>query len=102
MTRQTRRGFTLFQLLAVLAVLAMLVGLLIPAVARLRESASRAQSMNHLKQIGLACHFYHDNAGCFPEGNDARNFSTAARLLPYLEQDNLFKLIDFTRPVTDK
>jgi type II secretory pathway pseudopilin PulG len=102
MTVQSRRGFTLFQLLAVLAVLAMLVGLLIPAVVRVREAAAKAQSMNNLKQLGLAAHNYHDTAGSFPEGNDGKNYSAVARLLPYIEQDNLFKLIDFTRPPSDK
>src|SRR5439155_17991518 len=98
---QPRRGITLFQLLAVLAVLVMLLGLLLPAVARVREAAARAQSMNNLKQLALAAHNYYAIANCFPEGNDAKNFSTTARLLPYIEQLNLHQQIDFTQPSTD-
>src|SRR5262245_34747227 len=73
-----------------------------PALARVRMAASRASSSNNLKQIAVALHNYHSTNRRLPPGNDRNNFSTAAYLLPYLEQDNLFKTIDFTRPMTDK
>jgi prepilin-type processing-associated H-X9-DG protein len=99
----TRRpGFTLFQLLVVLAVLAILFALLLPAVAKVRMAASRTQSQNNLKQLGLACHNYHDVNGHFPKGLDDKGFSASAYLLPYIEQDNLFKQLDFTKPADDK
>ena len=99
--RPTRPAFTLFQLLALLALLAFLLGLLLPALAKVRAVAARAASQNNLKQIALACHHYADASKCFPEGCDRNHFSAAARLLPYLENDNLFKTIDFTKPITD-
>ena len=102
MRRTRRSGFTLFQLLVVLAVLAILLGLLLPAVAKVREAAARTQSSNNLKQIGIACHNYHDAYGTFPPGVDDKHFSAAARLLPYIEQDNLYKTIDFKKPADDK
>src|SRR5947209_729211 len=99
-TRLTPRpAFTLFQLLALLALFAFLLGLLLPAVAKVREAASRIQSQNNLRQLALACHNYHDTGNAFPEGCDRNHFSAAARLLPFVEQDNLFKAIDFTRPI---
>jgi prepilin-type processing-associated H-X9-DG protein len=97
-----RSGFTLIQLLVILAIFAILLGLLLPAVQKVREAASRMTSQNNLKQMGLACHNYHDVNGHFPMGNDANNFSACAYLLPYIEQDNLFKLIDFNKPMTDE
>jgi Tfp pilus assembly protein PilE len=100
--RQRRYGLTLFQLLVVLAILAILIGLLLPAVQKVREAAARAQSQNNLKQIALGCHGFHDANNHFPSGNDPNNFSAAAQLLPYLEQDNVFKSIDFKKPVDDK
>jgi prepilin-type processing-associated H-X9-DG protein len=101
-TRPARRpAFTLFQLLALIALFAFLLGLLLPAVAKVRAAAARIQSQNNLKQIGIACHNYHDTGNCLPEGCDRNYFSAAARLLPYLEQDNLYKNIDFTKPITD-
>src|SRR5262245_53461208 len=102
MTRRSRRAFTLYQLLVVLAILALLLAFLFPAVARVRMSASRAQSQNNLKQIALACHNYHDANGVFPSGNDDNNFSAATHLLPYIEQDNLYKQIDLKQSVDAK
>ena len=80
---------------------AILAGLLLPALQKVRMAASRVNSQNNLKQIGLACHNYHDANGVMPSGNDSENFSAVAYLLPYLEQDNIFKMIDFKKPMTD-
>ena len=102
MRRDRRPGFTLFQLLLVLAVLAILVGLLLPAVQKVREAAARAQSQNNMKQIGIACHNYLSVYNVFPPGVDDKHFSAAAKLLPYIEQDNLYKAIDFKKPAEDK
>jgi type II secretory pathway pseudopilin PulG len=102
MTRRTRPAFTLFQLLVILALLALLFALLLPVIAKVRAQALRAQKLNNLKQIGLACHNYHDTFGQFPSGNDQQGFSAAAKLLPFVEQDNLYKLIDFKKASTDK
>jgi Tfp pilus assembly protein PilE len=98
---QKRSAFTLFQLLVILAVLALLFALFLPAVAKMRLAAARNQSQNNLKQLMLACHNYHDTISYFPGGVDAKGFSAAAHLLPYIEQDNLYKQIDFKAPVTD-
>jgi Tfp pilus assembly protein PilE len=100
--RSRRSGITLFQLLIVLALLAILIGLLLPAVQKVREAAARAQSQNNLKQIALACHNFHDTFGHLPSGNDANNFSAAAGLLPFIEQAVLYKTIDFKKSIDDK
>ena len=103
MSRASRRpGFGLFQLLVVIAIIALLIGLLLPAVQKTREAAARMSSMNNLKQIGLACHNSHDANNKFPAGMDENHFSALAHLLPYIEQDNLFKQVDFKKDSTDK
>src|SRR5690348_16038085 len=102
MTRSIRHGFTLFQLLVVLALLAILLGLLLPAVAKVRLAAARMQSANNLKQLALAAHNYHSSYNHFPPGNDDNNFSTAAYLLPYIEQANIFNTIDMKKSIDDK
>jgi type II secretory pathway pseudopilin PulG len=102
MTRPQRAGFTLFQLLIILAILAILLGLLLPAVAKVREAAARSQSMNNLKQIGLACHSYHDTFGVLPPGVDANGFSASTCVLPFIEQAAVFQLIDFKKSIDDK
>jgi len=103
MRKHPRRGFTLFQLLIVLAILLILLALLLPAVQKVREAAARTQSINNLKQLALATINYADtNAGKLPPGVDENHFSAAAYILPYLEQDNLYKTIDFKKSIGDK
>jgi prepilin-type N-terminal cleavage/methylation domain-containing protein/prepilin-type processing-associated H-X9-DG protein len=97
-----RTGFTLFELLTVLALLGLLFALLLPAVQKVREAASRTQSANNLKHYGLACHNYHATYQSFPPGVDSNGFSALAHLLPFIEQNNLFQQIDFNKPITDK
>jgi prepilin-type N-terminal cleavage/methylation domain-containing protein/prepilin-type processing-associated H-X9-DG protein len=98
-----RKGFTLVELLVVLAIIAVLIGLLLPAVQRVREAASRLRCLSNLKQIGLAMHGYHDAVGYFPPGITTwANGEDAAHtgftyMLPYLEQDNLYRQIDLTK-----
>jgi type II secretory pathway pseudopilin PulG len=101
MTPRTRPAFTLFQLLVVIAILAILLGLLLPALAKARLAAERSRSQNNLKQLVLALHNYNDVNGQLPPGVDDNNFSASSRLLPYVEQQNLYNLIDFKKPIDD-
>jgi len=91
--RQTRRGFTLIELLVVIAIIAVLIGLLLPAVQKVREAASRTQCTNNLKQLGLGMHNYHDVMGSFPCEGTGQGVSIYTRILPFIEQDSLYKII---------
>ena len=101
MTTPRRTAFTLFQLLLILALLALLFALLLPLIAKAREQALRVRKLNNLQQMALASHNYHDTNQTLPPGNDDKNYSAAAKLLPYLEQDNLYKAIDLTKAMDD-
>src|SRR2546427_4801384 len=96
MRRDSRTGFTLIELLVVIAIIAVLIGLLLPAVQKVREAAARAKCSNNLKQIALAAHGYQSSLGYLPPGADAKGVGTLAYLLPYVEQDAQFRLFQFS------
>jgi prepilin-type processing-associated H-X9-DG protein/prepilin-type N-terminal cleavage/methylation domain-containing protein len=105
---RTRPAFTLLELLVVIGIISVLTALLLSAVQRAREAASRLECQNNLKQLGIALHHYHLSAGCFPPALDCStaNVSDAdasgfTHLLPYLEQDNTYQTYNFAAPWFD-
>jgi prepilin-type N-terminal cleavage/methylation domain-containing protein/prepilin-type processing-associated H-X9-DG protein len=108
---RARRGFTLIELLVVLAIIGVLLGLLLPAVQKVREMAARAQCGNNLRQMGLALHSSHDVNRAFPQaykpmfppdptappGTGTYGPSAFTLILPYIEQGNVYQQIDTTR-----
>ncbi len=110
--KEPRVGFTLIELLVVIAIIGVLVGLLVPAIQKVREAASRSQCQSNLKQLALAVHMYHDTNKALPQnwggnigagitawGATSASWSWIAFLLPYIEQQNLYNMAQLSTTV---
>ncbi len=108
---RARIGFTLIELLVVIAIIGLLIGLLMPAVQKAREAANRVSCANNLKQIGLAMHHYHVNYHKLPprallagpaDANQTAGATWAVLLMPFMEQDNLYRQWDLSKRFYDQ
>ncbi len=106
--KRSRRAFTLVELLVVIAIIGILIGMLLPAVQQVREASRRTHCLSNLRQVGLATTSFHDSQGAFPPSRlstPAGIFPQATgpeswfvRILPFVEQSNLYRLWDLTQP----